>query len=139
MINLIELGRKIGLESIDIEAEDIGRYAWLSMGFLPDETSWRFWIALCLAQGEIDEETHSAVAAVLAQKDRRAVRDLLVFTQSVSGPGPQGTNTFVSLCKAIMLHQGIRWLGAFSFRDTQGLELFDTYKEAHDVDHPRPW
>lgn len=147
MINLIELGRRIGLESIDIEAEDIGRYAWLSMGFLPDETSWRFWIvpaarqkiALCLAQGEIDEETHSAVAAVLAQKDRRAARDLLVFTQSVSGPGPQGTNTSVSLCKAIMLHQGTSWLGAFSFRDTQGLELFDTYKEALDVDHPRPW
>lgn len=101
MINLIELGRSIGLESIDIESEAVGRYAWLSIGFLPDETSWRFRIvpaatqkiALCLAEGQIDEETHAAITAVLAQKDRRAARDLLVFTQRVPGPGPQGTNT----------------------------------------------
>ncbi len=41
MADLIDTARRLDLKKITIEAEDIGRYVWVRMGFLPDRGSWR--------------------------------------------------------------------------------------------------
>jgi GNAT superfamily N-acetyltransferase len=40
MGDLIDTAKLIGVERITLQAEKIGRYAWIKMGFLPDAGSW---------------------------------------------------------------------------------------------------
>ncbi len=40
MGDLIDTGRLIGVEEIRLRAEQIGRYAWIKMGFLPMADAW---------------------------------------------------------------------------------------------------
>lgn len=147
MINLIELGCAIGLERIDVDAQDIGRYVWITMGFLPDATSWRRFIVpeaekklrLLLALCEITMPTFKSASEILRQPDPRAIRDILLLDENVSGSRPLGNNGDVALLSALMLQEGTDWAGSFDFNERAALDLFRAYKEAHDVDHPRPW
>ena len=40
MANLIDTAARFGINTITIEAQDIGRYAWARFGFVPDRTAW---------------------------------------------------------------------------------------------------
>ncbi|MDG9697881.1 hypothetical protein QC281_48410, partial [Streptomyces sp. DH17] len=40
MADLIDTAGRMGINTITIEAQDIGRYAWARFGFVPDRTAW---------------------------------------------------------------------------------------------------
>lgn len=147
MINLVDLGAKIDLVRIEIEAADIGRYTWLTMGFLPDATSWRhFIVPAALARlnslfqlRQIGTTTYEQAVAILGSRDPRASRNLLLLRESVPGAMPGGGSGLVPLAKELMLASPIGWNGSFDYRDDEGRVQLDWYKEAHRVDHPKPW
>lgn len=41
MADLVDTGRHIGIDRIKLRAEQIGRYAWVKMGFRPTDDAWR--------------------------------------------------------------------------------------------------
>jgi hypothetical protein len=41
MADLVDTGRLIGIDRIKLRAEQIGRYAWVKMGFRPTDDAWR--------------------------------------------------------------------------------------------------
>jgi GNAT superfamily N-acetyltransferase len=41
MADLVDTGRLIGIDRINLRAEQIGRYAWVKMGFRPTDDAWR--------------------------------------------------------------------------------------------------
>ena len=60
MADLVDTGRLVGMDRIKLRAEQIGRYAWVKMGFRPTDDAWRemkkrptlSWLSACLVAPE---------------------------------------------------------------------------------------
>lgn len=143
MINLIDFAEGIGARRIDIEAQDIGRYAWLPMGFLPDKTSWkekvaplaRRYVTRALIAHVISRDDHDDVMNIAGNDDPRFARELVAVRTPVPGIDRTGQWGMVPLCRAIMLQQGTDWNGSFEL-DEDTLAFFKVYKERHDAKFP---
>ncbi|GEO99115.1 hypothetical protein GCM10007887_10280 [Methylobacterium haplocladii] len=143
MSNLVELARRIELDRIEIEAQDIGRYAWLPLGFLPERTAWtdrivppaRRRLALARMAGHIEEDAYRHAMLTLEDTDARAIRRLMELRQLVPGIARDGSAVDVPLFKALMLQAGTDWFGSFNLRDRDSLALFEAWKAGHDARH----
>lgn len=145
MMNLIDFGNAIEAKSIEIEAQDVGRYAWLPMGFLPDKTSWKDRIApraasfakLQASLGTITRAVRDEILDITSKPDRRFARELVAFERfKIPGRDRMGRETEVSLPKAMMQQPGTDWNGAFDF-DEKSLEFFNEYKVRHNAKFSR--
>lgn len=146
MMNLIDFGDAIGAKRIEIEAQAIGRYAWLHMGFLPDRTSWKEKIApvartfadLQLALGTITREVRDEVLDIASKADPRFARELVALGRfKIPGYDRRGQPSEIPLTKGIMLQPGTEWNGSFEF-DDDSLDLFKEYREGHNAKFGRP-
>lgn len=139
MINLIDFAGHIETKRIDIEAQDIGRYAWLPMGFLPDKTSWkeklipklRSFADLAFGLGRVTDEIRGKVYDITSDTDPRAARELLGLNVDVPGLDRMNRPAEISLPKAMLLQPGTDWNGSFEL-DEDTLDFFKVYRSARD-------
>ena len=140
MCNLIDFGRAIKARQIDIEARDIGRYAWLAMGFLPDRTAWKEKIApraVAYARAAFERRLIRKVDLdriedIVAEGDPRAAREIVGLKAEVEGLDRMNRPASVKLGKKILLLEGMDWNGSFQF-DDDTLSFYERYRRARDA------
>jgi hypothetical protein len=133
MKDLIDAAGILGVSRIDIEAEKVGSYAWLLMGFVPDRGSWRniqleaqrFIQMHQRSLGPVADELFRKVstgrpemARILALMDTRV--------PSADMYERDGTPVQVPFGKALFLERGIRWTGEFTL-DPASLKVAEDY------------
>ena len=148
MMNVVDLALACGMGRVDMEADDIGRYTWPTMGFLPStDEVWRGVVARTarrrltelLHGGYLTAGDHEELMAIVGRPDRLAARTLIVHDATVPGPLPKGGHDRVPVGKVLLLGRGAAWAATLDLEnDDEGLELFEAYKERHHAEHPAP-
>lgn len=137
MNDLMGASKLLGIARISIEAERIGRYAWLRMGFVPDRGSWRnIQIdAIRFIQRHnryLGPEADRMIAMVSAGQPSTA-RWLAEFVRPVpSGElfDTRGEPVLVPFGKAFFIEAAPNWTGEFNF-DPESVGLAATYVGNH--------
>ena len=132
MGDLLDTALLLGISTIGIEAERIGRYAWLRAGFLPDRGSWRNiqLEAFRFTQRHLPLLTGaSELMAALASGGPTMARSLAWMQQPV--PSRELYNQFgqpemVPFGKAFFLEASPNWTGQFKF-DPESIGMAQTY------------
>jgi hypothetical protein len=123
----------LGVGRIDIEAQRIGRYAWLRIGFVPDAGSWRN-IQLEAPrfiqrhQAYLGNQTPELIGRVLSGTPKAAR-----WLAGLRNPVPSrelfdddGQPLMVPLGKAFFIEAAPNWNGWFSF-DPESVALAESY------------
>lgn len=135
MADLIAASQKIGVERIDVEARNIGQYAWLRLGFVPDRGSWKN------MQAELPRyiqrhETHlgrhltsDIIRQVLAGGPVTAwiLAGLSHKVPSRDKFEERGMAVEVSIGKAMFLETNSYWTGSFNLQDEASLKIANDY------------
>jgi GNAT superfamily N-acetyltransferase len=135
MGDLIDTARLLGLSRITLDAEHIGRYAWLRVGFLPDRGSWRIMSKeiqdrLMAALPEIGEARFLELLAITRLPDPSGARALAALSEPVPSLemfNPDGTGKPVPLGRALFLEIGSNWSGELDLSDETSMSLAESY------------
>ena len=142
MGDLIDAARSVGADRIKIQARNIGRYAWLRMGFRPDAGSWRdmrknLVFALhgfrdTLGPGLVDQ-----LSGMIARGQPDTANVVASFGQAV--PSGQlrdqfGQPMLVSLGKALILEYAGDWDGEFVLADPEMTRVATDYLKGGEHD-----
>jgi predicted GNAT family acetyltransferase len=141
MGDLIETARLLGLTHISLDAENIDRYAWLRVGFVPDRGSWRLMgkdllYRLAAAIPEIGTERFLELLAIILAPHPSAARELAALSQPVSSLvmfNSDGSGKLVPLGRALFLEIDSNWSGELDLSDRRSLRLADSYISGHRV------
>ena len=134
MGDLIEMALRMRIERIDIEAQDIGRYAWIRAGFLPDKTGWRYRIRpdvrerLAKARSYMSEEDYRYCEMTLDSDDPRTVREIASWETPVPSKerSERGDAIMRPLGRVLLLEILADWCGSFDLRDPVSLEIYES-------------
>lgn len=135
MADLVETARLLDIPTIEIEAQDIGRYAWARFGFLPDRTAWNYQIKiaarprLVAALPEIGEARFAYCSRVLDGTDPALVRDVASWNDAVTsreGRFDREPET-TTLGRALLLETQAQWYGSFDLRDPETMSVYRAY------------
>ena len=121
MGDLIRMGELFGANRIKIHAQDIGRYAWLRMGFRPDDGSWRsMQQPLAAGLGDIEDVLGRARVTDLTMQIMRGRPDVAFvlanlhdMVPSRSLKGSSAEPVLIPLGKRLFLEQAGSWTGEF--------------------------
>ncbi len=137
MGDLIRTGELLGVARITIEAERIGRYAWLQAGFVPDRGSWRNIQLEALRFLQRQQRDLGAslaqLIAMVAAGDATTARWLANLRHPVPSHElfhRDGTPRVVPLGKAFFIEASPDWTGEFNF-DPDSLRLARDYISDH--------
>ena len=140
MADLIDTAARLGIRRIEIEAEDVGRYAWARFGFLPDRTAWNYHVRiearrrLLRSRGEIGDERFAYCASVLDQENPAAIREVVSWTDEVrSYSSPTDRDDLpkpTTLGRALVLEVQAQWFGSFDLDDPESMAIFETSSDA---------
>lgn len=134
MGDLVDTGRLIGLDSIRLRAERVGRYVWVKMGFLPTDDAWR--------QMKLE-----AYEFILTHRARLGPKAMELLSRVHDG-GPAMARMLASITtdvpskdvparfepkpmpfgKAFFLEAASPWNGALDLRDESTMKLVDSYR-----------
>jgi hypothetical protein len=133
MHDLMDASRLLGVVRITVEAQRIGRYAWLWMGFVPDHGSWRLIQAEALRFIQLKAASlggrAQAIVSHLLGSGPLAARWLATLDYPVpSGEIYDGFGqpVMVPLGRAFFLERGPDWTGGFTF-DPDSVRLAEAY------------
>ena len=137
MSDLMEASKLLGIARISIEAERIGRYAWIRMGFVPDRGSWRNiqLDAIRFIQRHdryLGPEAGPMIAMVTAGQPTTA-RWLAAIMRPVPSReifDTHGEPVMVPFGKAFFIEAAPNWTGEFNF-DPESVGLADKYVGGH--------
>lgn len=120
--NQMETYKNLGLEKVELHANiDVGGYAWLKYGCLPDEKGWnelRETIRKKVSRIKgVSKETKEKVKAIASSNDPRAAW-LLSDIQDKSDGGK-------SVAKMLLMKTG--WDGTLALNDPRAMERFNSY------------
>lgn len=125
MRDLIAASQLLGINRIEIEAERIGSYAWLRMGFLPDRGSWITLQAEALRFVAMHAGTLGARAEALRRQIAAGGPEMARGLAGIDDPVPSaelfqtdGSPILVPFGRALFIERGLRWAGAFRFDKT---------------------
>ena len=135
MGDLVDMGKLIGLDSIKLRAERVGRYVWVKMGFLPTEDAWRQ--MKMEAYGFI--LTHQALFGPQAMELLTRVHDggpnmartlasIEVNVPSRDIPARFGPKP-MPFGKAFFLEAASPWSGVLDLRDDASIRLVESYRQ----------
>ncbi len=137
MGDLIDTALRMQIERIDIEAQDIGRYAWIRAGFLPDNTGWRYRLRpdirerLAKARSFLSDENYRYYEAALDSDDPRIVREIASWEEPV--PSRERTNSGEAIMRplgrVLLLEILADWCGTFDLRDPVSLSIYENYAQ----------
>lgn len=138
MGDLVAVARLLGLSRITLDAEHVGRYAWLRAGFLPDRGSWRTMQVevqqrLAAAIPDIGEQRFLELLRLARSPDRIAARVLAALEDPVTSrelSGPDGRGMQVPLGRALFLEVGSGWSGELDLSDEASTVVADAYLAA---------
>ena len=133
MGDLLAASRLLGIARVSVEAQRIGRYAWLRMGFIPDGGSWRT-IQLEAPRfimrhaAYLDGDAPGLIALVLSGKaaTARSLAALPHLVPSLELYDDHGVPVMVALGKAFYIEAAPNWTGEFNF-DPDSVALAERY------------
>jgi len=137
MRDLVELARMIDIPVIRLDAEQIGRYAWLRVGFVPDRGSWnRLSVELVhrlsAALGDLGQDRFHAVLQMIRSPHPETARELAALEDKVASLelfGADGRPEPVPLGRALFLEIGSNWSGELRLADPASRATLDSYLE----------
>ena len=137
MGDLIEAAQKLGVDRIKIQTRNIGRYAWLRMGFRPDAGSWRDMRKSLLAEIFRHEEALgpqalSHITRLIAQGGPETANLIAAYEQSVPSSrlfDQFGQTLLVPLGKVLLLDATGDWDGEFVLADAGMMRMAREYME----------
>jgi hypothetical protein len=136
MADLVDTARRMGLKEISLEAEDIGRYAWARIGFVPDRTAWRYHVRveahrrLQRSRKELVPRNYQLYREVLDGDEPDLIRQVVQWpdlVDSLKDFDPNGNPAKIAIGKAVLLETSANWIGTFDLEDPLTIELFETY------------
>lgn len=134
MADAVALATELGLESIRLEADNIGRYAWLRCGFLPDRGSWMSMKPFIVqriveARGDLGSQRFAEILAIADSPHPLAARELAAITDPVRSRYPleSGRTVEVPLGRAIFIEAAPTWAGSIVLDDQVSLAVMREY------------
>lgn len=123
MLDLIRAADMLGIERIKVQARRIGRYAWLRMGFAPDDGSWRDMRGTLIREiFRLERDIGVEKAAALVRQVAMGRSEIAVVLAALDDPVPsltlraEGAPVIVPLGKALFLDAVGDWSGEFDVR-----------------------
>lgn len=125
MADLVGTCKLVGVSRIRLQARQIGRYAWLRMGFKPDLGSWMDLRRTLLAGiYSFEESLGGGMVGELARRIAHGREETANFLAALDNPvpsprlvGPDGRPREVPLGKALFLDFGGDWSGEYVVED----------------------
>lgn len=137
MADAVALATELGLESIRLEADNIGRYVWLRCGFLPDRGSWMAMKPFVMqriveAREDLGSQRFAQILAIADSPDPLAARELAAITDPVRSRYflESGRTVKVPLGRAIFIEAAPVWSGFIDLDDQISLAVLREYVEA---------
>jgi GNAT superfamily N-acetyltransferase len=134
MGDLIDTGRLIGVEAIRLRAEQIGRYAWIKMGFLPTADAWMQMKREALSF-ILDHDRHLGMLAnELLRRVHGGGPDTARMLASLENPVPSRDipSRFepkqIPFGRAFFLEAASPWNGWLDLRDQETMDLVASYR-----------
>ncbi|SPP92865.1 hypothetical protein [Bradyrhizobium vignae] len=137
MADLIDTADRLGINTITIEAQDIGRYAWARFGFVPDRTAWMNSVRtqagrrLRMATAEISPASMRSYRDVLDGENPKLIREVASWRDPVTSienfDRDTGLPKKVPLGQALLLETQEQWYGTFFLDDPETMEIFRKY------------
>ncbi len=119
----------VGIRKIRLEADGLGRYAWLRCGFVPDQGSWfnlqeGILRRLAMASTELDPARFMEVLKYAKSPDPQNARLIaslrdVVMSNIRTPDGPRPT----TLGRALILEQQHNWVGEINLDDDQSRNM----------------
>ena len=135
--DLVDTAVRFGINTITIEAQDIGRYAWARFGFVPDRSSWMWHVRvearrhLKMTSAEISQPALGAYGEVLDGENPKLVREVASWrdpvTSIVKFNKDTGLPEKVPLGQALLLETQSQWYGTFELDDPETMDIFERY------------
>jgi len=129
MQNAADLCISIGINKIHLAADDVGRYAWIRWGFLPEQGSWdilRRSMMPKLIELQEDLPSERFVEIMIMLRDRRPTTARLIAglldPVRTQIPTEQG-GMLVSLGRVLFLDGGAIWQGDLNLSDEESMLL----------------
>jgi hypothetical protein len=135
MADLVETASSLGIRQIEIEAQEIGRYAWARFGFVPDRGSWKFQVALEArrrlqrARSQLDPQRYAYFSDILDTEDPAMIREVASWRDKVDSTefDDSGLPLKVELGKALLLETSAQWFGVFDLGDNATMSTYHSY------------
>jgi hypothetical protein len=135
MGDLVRFARSIDIFCIRLDAEHIGRYAWLRVGFVPDRGSWsrlkvELTHRLTLALPDLGERRYLDILGMIRSPAPERARDLASLTDPVASNElfrEDGKPEIVPLGRALFLEIRSNWSGELDLADSDTLLVIERY------------
>jgi hypothetical protein len=129
MQNAADLCLSIGIDKIHLAADDIGRYAWIRCGFLPEQGSWdtlrrSMMPKLIELKEDLPAERFSEIMDMLLDRRPTTARLIAGLRDPVRSqvPTEQG-DMFVAVGRVLFLDGGATWQGDLNLTDKESMLL----------------
>ena len=138
MLDLVRLAALLDVERIAVQARKVGRYAWLRMGFVPDEGSWRDMRGTIVRElFRVDDEVGPERVAALVRQVATGRPEVAGVLAALTVPLPStalradGRPVMVPLGKALFIDAVGDWSGAVDVQGEGGIALAEAYAGSH--------
>ena len=129
MQNAADFCASIGIDRIHLAADDVGRYAWIRCGFLPEQGSWdtlrrSMMPTLIEMQDELTSARFAEVMTMLRDRRPETARLVAGLADAVRTrvPSEQGRK-MASLGRMLFLDSGAVWQGDLDLKDEKSMFL----------------
>ena len=134
MLDLIHLAGLLSVDRIKVQSRRVGRYAWLRMGFVPDEGSWKDMRGVLIGElFRVERELGSEKVAALLRQIGTGKPEIAGVLAAPTDPVPSkvliedGLPMTVPLGKALFLDVVRDWSGEFDLRGEGRVALAEAY------------
>lgn len=140
MADAVRLAGQLGLRTIRLEADNIGRYVWLRCGFLPDRGSWMSMKPSVIqriveARDELGSKRFAEILAIADSPAPLAARELAALDDPVLSRSLYDASVRpvkVPLGKAIFIEAAPIWSGSMDLADQPSLAVLQEYVRAEE-------
>jgi len=134
MADLVDTALRLNIRRINIEAEKVGRYAWVNLGFLPERDSWnRIQVDIrrrLKMANRLSAEKMAAYLEVVDSSDVKAIREVASWRDMVDSHveyDERGLPASVPLGPALLLEGQTDWYGELDLENSQSMKIFHDY------------
>lgn len=136
MADLVDTAQRMGIKTITIEAQDIGRYAWARFGFVADRTAWMWHVRveatrrLLMSKSELQPALLEAYRKILDGENPKLIREVANWRDPVSSLTEfdrMGQPQKVPLGQALLIETPAQWYGSFDLDDPETMAIFRRY------------
>jgi GNAT superfamily N-acetyltransferase len=135
MGELVRFADTIGISVIRLDAEQIGRYAWLRVGYVPDRGSWmrlkvELTHRLAVALPDLGERRYLEGFGMIQSPTAETARDLASLSDAVGSRelfADDGRPEKVPLGRALILEIGSNWSGELDLADAGTRHVMELY------------